>query len=340
MESLQKHSEKEKTAVKISVGIPVYRVERYIERCARSLFEQTMQEGIEFIFVNDCTPDRSIEILKQVLEEYPHRKEQVKILHHDQNRGLVAARKTALAAVCGDYIIHCDSDDWVDKDLYEKMYQKAVEEEADVVYAPYMTHYENGKQQVFTLPVFTETTHLLQRVLNDRFHWSIISNMFHREIALSREIDCPDSVCHSEDLLRTGQMLAKCKKCASVTDTCYHYFKGNPSSYTGNFSRKSLDNVLQSIAILENKLPGHYNLDVLKTFSLFLGIIYNLFTRKEFYTRRREISRKRILKSQQSLAIRLVVLSASFSYTLTSRTCNILLKIRKKLRSSKKERSE
>ncbi|MBR2427202.1 MAG: glycosyltransferase family 2 protein [Lentisphaeria bacterium] len=340
MESLQKHFEKEKTAVKVSIAIPVYRVERYIERCARSLFEQTMQEGIEFIFVNDCTPDRSIEILRQVLEEYPHRKPWVKIIDHPENCGVGKARRTAIENASGAYIIHCDPDDWVDKDFYEKMYLKAVEEEADVVYAPYMTHYENGKQEVFALPVFTETTHLLQHVLNDRFHWSLISNMFHREIALSKEIDCPDSVCHSEDLLRTGQMLAKCKKCASVTDTCYHYFKGNPSSYTGNFSRKSLDNVLQSIAILENKLPGHYNLDVLKTFSLFLGIIYNLFTRKEFYTRRREISRKRILKSQQSLAIRLVVLSASFSYTLTSRTCNILLKIRKKLRSSKKGRSE
>ena len=86
--------------VKVSVCIPVYKVENFIEKCARSLFEQTMQEGIEFVFVNDCTPDRSIEILRQVLEEYPHRIELVKILHHDQNRGLVAARKTALAAAC------------------------------------------------------------------------------------------------------------------------------------------------------------------------------------------------------------------------------------------------
>ena len=53
----------------VSVCIPVYGVEKYIEKCARSLFEQTMKEGIEFIFVNDCTPDKSIEILEQVLSE-------------------------------------------------------------------------------------------------------------------------------------------------------------------------------------------------------------------------------------------------------------------------------
>ena len=105
--------------IKISVCIPVYGVEKYIERCIRSLWEQTMQDGIEFIFVNDCTKDKSIEIIEQVLEEYPHRKKQTTIIHHPKNSGLVAARNTALAHAKGQYIIHCDSDDWCDLDLYE-----------------------------------------------------------------------------------------------------------------------------------------------------------------------------------------------------------------------------
>lgn len=62
----------------ISVVVPIYNVERYIERCARSLFEQTMNERIEFIFVDDCSPDRSIEILSKILEEYPSRKSHTK----------------------------------------------------------------------------------------------------------------------------------------------------------------------------------------------------------------------------------------------------------------------
>ena len=125
------------TNVKVSVCIPVYGVEKYIERCARSLFEQTMAEGIEFIFVNDCTKDRSIEILEQVLSEYPQRKEQVKIIHHKKNGGLVAARNTGLKHATGDYIIHCDSDDWVDLNMYEAMYNKAIETNADMVYSDF-----------------------------------------------------------------------------------------------------------------------------------------------------------------------------------------------------------
>ena len=98
--------------IKVSVIVPIYEVERYIERCARSLFEQTMLSGIEFIFVDDCTPDYSIEILHNTLKEYPEREAQVTILTHSANKGLAAARKTGVRAARGEYISHCDSDDW------------------------------------------------------------------------------------------------------------------------------------------------------------------------------------------------------------------------------------
>ena len=71
----------------VSVIIPGYKVERYIERCARSLFSQTL-EDIEYIFVNDCSPDRSVEILEKVLEDFPQRKTQVKIISNPENRGV------------------------------------------------------------------------------------------------------------------------------------------------------------------------------------------------------------------------------------------------------------
>ena len=73
--------------IKVSICIPVYGVEKYIEKCARALFEQTMRDGLEFVFVNDCTPDKSIEILEQVLSEYPHRKAQTKIINLPDRNG-------------------------------------------------------------------------------------------------------------------------------------------------------------------------------------------------------------------------------------------------------------
>lgn len=117
---------------KVSVVVPVYGVEKYIERCARSLFEQTL-EDMEFVFVDDCTKDNSIAILEKVILDYPKRKDQIKIIHHEQNKGLSHARETGVKNATGDYIGHCDSDDWVEKEMYEEMYLKAMQDNCDFV---------------------------------------------------------------------------------------------------------------------------------------------------------------------------------------------------------------
>lgn len=117
---------------KVSVIIPVYGVEKYIERCARSLFEQTLND-IEFIFIDDCTPDKSIEVLEKVLEEYPNRREQVIIHRMEQNSGQAAVRRWGIKQASGEYIIQCDSDDWVKTDMYEMLYIRAKENKSDIV---------------------------------------------------------------------------------------------------------------------------------------------------------------------------------------------------------------
>ena len=121
---------------KVSVVVPIYGVEKYIERCARSLFEQTLDD-IEFIFVDDCTKDHSICVLEKVLLDYPQRQKQTTIVHHEVNKGLPLARQTGIMMATGDFIAHCDSDDWVDVDVYRQMYDTAINEKADVVICDY-----------------------------------------------------------------------------------------------------------------------------------------------------------------------------------------------------------
>ena len=117
---------------KVSVIIPVYNAAKYIERCVRSLFNQTLDD-MEYIFVDDCTPDESISIILSILEEYTFRKDQVKIIHHKWNTGQSGARRDGMAIASGEYIIHCDADDWVDVEMYKTMYDKAIEMSADSV---------------------------------------------------------------------------------------------------------------------------------------------------------------------------------------------------------------
>ena len=78
----------------ISVVVPIYGVEKYIDSCANSLFSQTMTDNVEFIFVNDATKDNSIGVLLNVMLRYPHLKSQIRIINHNENKGLPAARNT------------------------------------------------------------------------------------------------------------------------------------------------------------------------------------------------------------------------------------------------------
>lgn len=117
---------------KISVIVPVYCVERYIKQCAESLFKQTLL-NLEFIFINDCTTDKSIDILKECLEDYPERKSQTIIIDLDSNGGVLNARDIGFKAATGDYIVSCDSDDYVREDAYEKMLRLMLDNDCDIV---------------------------------------------------------------------------------------------------------------------------------------------------------------------------------------------------------------
>lgn len=128
----------------ISVIIPVYNVEKYIEQCARSLMEQTMREGVEFLFIDDCTPDQSMEILNKVLSDYPERLGQVRILKNERNLGITHTRKRGIAKSRGEYIAWVDSDDWVDDIWLQSMYEATNDGLIDVVIQNVTRHVTNG----------------------------------------------------------------------------------------------------------------------------------------------------------------------------------------------------
>ena len=117
---------------KVSVIITVFNCEKYIETCACSLFEQTL-DNIEYVFVNDASTDNSITILNRIIRNYPTLERHTIIINIKRNRGVSNARQIGIGKATGEYIIHCDSDDWIDKNMYEQLYKKAKETDADIV---------------------------------------------------------------------------------------------------------------------------------------------------------------------------------------------------------------
>ena len=201
----------------VSVIVLVYKVEKYIERCARSLFEQTLQD-IEYIFVDDCTPDRSIEILEWVLEDYPERKSQVIILHNERNSGLPFSRRRGVEAASGDYIIHCDSDDWPESDMYAKLYAKASSENLDMVICRMRLVYPGHTEPA---PDILGAEDVLGALIRQDMYDHMFDKLVSRK-AYEKGIIYP-KYNMSEDTAQMIQLAANCESFGYVYETLYNY---------------------------------------------------------------------------------------------------------------------
>lgn len=247
---------------KVSVIIPVYKVEAFIERCAVSLMEQTLGEA-EFIFVDDASPDRSIEILRGVLERYPQR--EARILTHEVNRGLPSARNTGLAEALGEYVYHCDSDDWVEKDMLEKMYRKAEELSADFVYSDFYLSFEKNERYMATPDYGTPDEALRMGFLGGAMKFNVWNKLVRRSLYTDNGIMFPDGHPMGEDMTMI-QLLAVSKSVAAVHSPLYHYVKLNANAYSNNVSQRNLDdtrfNVARTEAFLEERFPGSYTKEI------------------------------------------------------------------------------
>ncbi len=181
-------------SMKVSVVVPIYKVEAFIAKCAESLLSQTLDD-VEFIFVDDATPDRSMELLQQCIERHPHRKGQVKVLHHERNRGLPAARNTGLAAAEGEYVFHCDSDDFVEPDMLEVLYGVAQERNADIVWCDWYLSFEHSERYM-KQPDYATPLDALKAMLAGQMKFNVWNKLVRRNLYADHRIFFPRRICH------------------------------------------------------------------------------------------------------------------------------------------------
>ena len=118
---------------KVTIGMPVYGVEKYIRKCMLSVLNQTFEDDIEILAIDDLGPDNSIEIIKELQDSHPKGRN-IKIITQPQNMGCWAARNRILEEAQGEYIYLLDSDDYISEDCIEKLYKKAIAHNAEAVY--------------------------------------------------------------------------------------------------------------------------------------------------------------------------------------------------------------
>lgn len=222
----------------VSVIIPFYKVEPFVERCTRSLLEQTLAD-VEFIFVDDASPDGSRAIIERVTAEYDR---DVRILTHPQNQGLPAARNTGLAEARGEFIYHCDSDDYLEPTMLEDMYNAATTEQADFVYCDFYLDFGQSRREM-TNPSYTDPERLVKEgFLAGSMKYNVWNKLIARNVYNESGIQFPAGHGMGEDM--TMILLAThATRTVHVAKPLYHYVKLNANAFSNTFSQKHLDDI-------------------------------------------------------------------------------------------------
>lgn len=240
---------------KVSVIIPIYNVEHFIARCAKSLMEQTLQD-VEYIFVNDATLDNSMFVLSTVLSAYPNRAGQIKILEHSCNQGLPAARNTGLMASTGEYIFHCDSDDYVEPEMLDTLYDEAKKNGADIVWCDWFLTF--GKSERYMKqPYYSTSLEAVKAMLGGAMKYNVWNKLVKRNLYKDSEIAFPEGYSMGEDMTMI-LLFAYAKKIRYVPRAFYHYVKTNTSAFTRNHSIKNLIDLQYNVSRIEQNLQTLY----------------------------------------------------------------------------------
>lgn len=247
----------------VSIVVPIYGVEKYIAQCARSLFAQTY-DNIQYIFVNDCTKDNSIILLKEIIELYPNRKSQVLIIEKEKNEGLPLARKTGMQYVKGEYVMLLDSDDWVETTMVEQMLNAIVAENTDVVYCDY---YRNSDTQTpINCIELSNTKEYIKNMFLLRAPAQTWNKIYRTE--LFDEVEFPVKSMH-EDLYINLQVMSYAKSVSHLRQNFYHY-RNNPDSITHNYP---LEQSIENLCLMRHFLEEKNMKDVLLCFYSFLNYV-------------------------------------------------------------------
>lgn len=233
----------------VSVCIPVYNVERYIERCAVSVLEQSYPD-IECVFVDDCCPDSSVDKLKEVLKRYPSRVDRVKIIRHEKNKGLSAARNTALCNSSGDFIMHVDSDDYLDIHAVENLIRRQEEFEADIVTGQAVC-IEKESAWVMERPHFQTREGFIADMVKPSIHHTIWGRLIRKSLYTDNGVQAKEGVNIGEDLQVMSQLAYYAGKVESIWDVVYYYDCTNDLSYMNQFDTRHIKRQLQDTESME-----------------------------------------------------------------------------------------
>lgn len=240
----------------VSILVPIYNVQSFIDRCAHSLFKQTYL-NIEYIFVDDASPDDSVNILKSVIRQYPHRSNNIRIIRHQKNKGIAGTRNSALKAASGSYILHVDSDDWLELDAVDSMLKTANKFDADIVYSDFI-EVRKSYTNILKNPNIINSEEYTKSLLRRKSLTHVIGKLIRKNIITDNNLWTIEGINQGEDYLITPKIAYFSKIVAKAEKPLYNYNRLNDESYTANVNDNGIDMIIKVQELLVrffNKIP-------------------------------------------------------------------------------------
>ena len=214
----------------ISIIIPVYNVEPYIADCIQSVMRQTYQGPMECIVVDDACTDKSMAIAKELIAGYEG-PIVFKVLRHEKNRGLSAARNTAMDVATGDFIIAVDSDDWLADHAVDSLLKRQLETGADVVSANVMVHYAD-EDVLLRGKEYSDREQMVLQMMQTSWNHFFAGNLIRRTVITDNDLHWIEGLDQGEDRYMRTLVAYYSQRQAAVDDVVYYYNRTNASSIT------------------------------------------------------------------------------------------------------------
>ena len=242
---------------KVSVIVPVYNMEKYLHRCVDSILTQTFTD-FECILVDDCSTDNC----SLICDKFAEQDTRIRIIHNIKNEGSSLARKTGFENSCGEYIQSVDSDDWIEPDMLEKMYSKAILENNDMVYCDYFSHDEINNVIYKKVPIFSHD--VIENIRIGILAFSpggvIWNKLVKRNIY--EKIDFP-VYGHAEDKYITTQILFFSVNIGYINSAFYHYCFNKYSMVNNKIDENNkYNNIYNNFQNILTFLRTHYKEDL------------------------------------------------------------------------------
>ncbi|MFI3270323.1 MAG: glycosyltransferase family 2 protein [Rikenellaceae bacterium] len=232
----------------ISVIVPIYGVERYIERCLRSLFTQSKTNGVEFVLVNDCTQDRSFEVAKAIVGEYSELN--VVLVDKKCNEGLAKARLTGVESSSGDYIIHIDSDDWCERTMLEDLWAEVQESHSDIIICDFHIDSHRGHEYV-SAELSQDNFECVNIMMKSAILGSVWNKLFKRQLYVKANFSLNERINMWEDMLLCSALFCYAEKISYLPMAYLHYVRGGGHCITYNIGMKTFKEMLRVVVIVE-----------------------------------------------------------------------------------------